>query len=179
MPRLMTSLPSSLGVQCVTGRPLFSGGSHATARIAATCSAVNLPGQPGRGKSLNTSPMAARKPARPSMHSISTNLSKALAQRRRHMATVWRSHSKSSAMSSLFHRSKPSKIISARCANPCGHWRDRESVRRTSCCRSVMIIFVAFPGMTEPSASLVTCATRIRCQIPAILGRPFQPGCSR
>src|SRR3954454_19793943 len=81
-------------------------------------------------------------------------------------------------MSSFFHRSKPSKIISARWAKPCGHWRERESVRRTSCCRSVMIIFVAFPGMAGPSTSLVIYVTQIRCQIPVILGSPFQPGCT-
>ena len=40
MPRWMASATSSRGVQCVTGRPPSPGGSHATAMICASCSAV-------------------------------------------------------------------------------------------------------------------------------------------
>ena len=58
-------------VQWVMGRPDFSGGSQATARIRVTCSGVNLPGAPGRGSSLRTASMARRKSARDSQHSMS------------------------------------------------------------------------------------------------------------
>ena len=58
MLRLTTSSANSLGVQCVTGRPLASGSSQATAKICVTCSAVNLPGEPLRGRLLSSSVMA-------------------------------------------------------------------------------------------------------------------------
>ena len=51
MPRWITSSVSSWAVQWVMGRPDFSGGSQATAKIWVTCSGVNLPGAPGRGSS--------------------------------------------------------------------------------------------------------------------------------
>lgn len=57
MPRFTASSASSRGVQCVTGRPDFSGGSLATARICAICSVVNLPPQPARGRSPSTRPI--------------------------------------------------------------------------------------------------------------------------
>ena len=56
--RCWTSSASSRGVQCVTGRSLSSGGSQATARIWVICSGVNLPGQPGRGRSRRSSSIA-------------------------------------------------------------------------------------------------------------------------
>jgi hypothetical protein len=76
MPRLMTSSASSRDVQCVTGRPDFSGGSQATARISAIWSAVNVPPHPARGKSLNTSSIASRKAAGLSAHSMTVKRSK-------------------------------------------------------------------------------------------------------
>jgi hypothetical protein len=42
IPRCITSSASSLGVQWVTGRPLSSGTSQATAMICASCSAVTF-----------------------------------------------------------------------------------------------------------------------------------------
>src|SRR4051794_8014696 len=68
MPRWITSAVSSWTVQWVMGRPDFSGGSQATARIWVTCSGVNLAGAPGRGSSLRTASMARRKSARDSQH---------------------------------------------------------------------------------------------------------------
>ena len=73
MPRRMTSSVSSRGVQCVTGRPDFSGGSQATAKICAIGSAVNLPPQPARGKSPSTRPIASRKAGGFSTHSMTVN----------------------------------------------------------------------------------------------------------
>ena len=45
IPRLTTSSVSSLTVQWVMGRPDFSGGSQARAKIWVTCSGVNLAGR--------------------------------------------------------------------------------------------------------------------------------------
>ena len=89
MPRWITSSVSSWAVQWVIGRPDFSGGSQATARIWVTCSGVNLPGAPGRGSSLRTASMARRKSARDSQHSMSMSRFHASAQRRRQRPT-WR-----------------------------------------------------------------------------------------
>src|SRR5262249_12732774 len=58
MPRRLASAASSLGVQCVTGRPESSGGSQASARICVTCSAENFGTAPGRGASERTSTTA-------------------------------------------------------------------------------------------------------------------------
>lgn len=88
MPRLSTSSVSSRDVQCVTGRSEFSGGSQATARIDAICSAVNLPPQPARGKSPSTCPIASRRAGGFSVHSITTNCGKAFRQRRRQVPTL-------------------------------------------------------------------------------------------
>ena len=52
------------------GRPDFSGGSQATAKIWAICSGVNLPGAPGRGSSLRTFSTARRNAAWVWEHSI-------------------------------------------------------------------------------------------------------------
>ena len=73
MPRFTASPASSRGVQCVAGRPDFSGGSQATAKIWAICSAVNLPPQPARGKSPSTCPIASRKAGGFSTHSTTVN----------------------------------------------------------------------------------------------------------
>ena len=73
MPRSTASSANSRGVQCVAGRPDFSGGSQATARICAIGSAVNLPPQPARGKSPSTRPIASRKAGGFSAHSMTVN----------------------------------------------------------------------------------------------------------
>jgi hypothetical protein len=72
MLRFFTSSASSRGVQCVTGRPHFSGGAQATAMIWATCSAENLPAHPRRGEALKSRSMARGKAAGFSPHSTST-----------------------------------------------------------------------------------------------------------
>ena len=89
IPRLTTSSVSSLTVQWVMGRPDFSGGSQARAKIWVTCSGENSAGAPGRGSSLRTASMARRKTAWDSQHSRSTSRFQALAQRRRQRPT-WR-----------------------------------------------------------------------------------------
>ncbi len=91
MPRWTTSSASSRGVQCGTGRPDWSGGSQATARIRAIGSAVNLPPHPARGKSPSTSSTASRNAEGFSTHSITTNRSNAFFQRFRQMPTPCRS----------------------------------------------------------------------------------------
>ena len=53
MPRLTASRASSLWLQLLSGRSLFSGGSQASAMIAQTCSGVNVAGAPARGASTN------------------------------------------------------------------------------------------------------------------------------
>ena len=73
MPRSTASPASSRGVQCVTGRPDFSGGSQATAKICAIGSAVNLPPQPARGKSPSTPATASRNAGGFSTHSTTVN----------------------------------------------------------------------------------------------------------
>ena len=92
MPRRMTSSVSSRDVQCVTGRLDFSGGSQATARICAICSAANVPPHPARGKSPSTSPMASRNAGGFSTHSMTVNWWKAFCHRRRQMPMPCRSH---------------------------------------------------------------------------------------
>ena len=102
MPRLTTSSASSWAVQWVMGRPDFSGGSQATARIWVTCSGVNLPGAPGRGSSredLLRWPVA--RAAWVSRHSMSMRRSQALAQRRRQRPTWRRDRPTLSAMSAI------------------------------------------------------------------------------
>src|SRR4051794_21651582 len=59
------------------GRPDFSGGSQARAISWVSCSAVNLPGQPGRGSSLSSSSMALRRAGGSSEHSMRMRLEKA------------------------------------------------------------------------------------------------------
>ncbi len=67
MPRWTTSSASSRGLQCVTGRPLCSGSSHATAMLWMTCSAVNLVRHPGEGhrKASPTATESHPGPSRP------------------------------------------------------------------------------------------------------------------
>lgn len=55
IPCLIASSANSLFVQWVIGRPYCSGFSHASAIIWHSCSGVNLPGAPHRGKSCNLS----------------------------------------------------------------------------------------------------------------------------
>jgi hypothetical protein len=85
LPRFCTSSANSGGVQGVTGRPLSWGGSQATARIWVTCSAVNLAGQPRRGKSLSSPVMALGKAESFAQHSMRISRWQAAAQRRRQM----------------------------------------------------------------------------------------------
>src|SRR5208337_2183286 len=72
------------------GRPDFSGGSQATAKIWTICSGVNLPGGPDRGSSRRTCSMARRKAAWLSRHSMRMSRSQASAQRRRQRLTCRR-----------------------------------------------------------------------------------------
>lgn len=150
MPRLITSSVSSRGVQCVTGRPEFSGGSHATARIWAICSAVNVPPQPARGKSPRASAIAPRRAAGFSTHSITTSRGKACCHRRRQAPTPCRSQPSRAAIPSFLTPANASKMISARWANPCGHDRAQTIDWSTACCRSVITTLAAIPGMTSP-----------------------------
>ena len=55
MPRLTACRATSLWLHWLMGRPLSFGSSQASARIAQTCSGVNLPGAPQRGASLKRS----------------------------------------------------------------------------------------------------------------------------
>ena len=128
MPRWITSSVSSWAVQWVIGRPDFSGGSQATAKIWVTCSGVNLPGAPGRGSSPRTASMARRKTARDSQHSMSMSRFHALAQRRRQRPT-WRCvRPTRSAISSLSRPSKARTMIAARCRSREGAVTEREKV---------------------------------------------------
>jgi len=147
MPRLITSSASSLGVQCVTGRPHCSGGSQATTRICVICSGVKVGVTPGRGSSDNVSITAARNSARDSQHSMTVNRSHTCCHRRRHRPTWCRPRPTSAAISSLLQPSKAKRMIRARCATPCEHVELRASVRNNSCCRSVITTFRAVPGM--------------------------------
>ena len=154
MPRCWTSSANSVGVQCVTERPLSAGGSQATASSWAICSAVNLPGHPGRGKSLNNSSRARGKAAAFSQHSIRTRRWNAAAQRRRQMPTACRSQPRWSAIAWLSQPPNASKIMWARWARACGQVLERVRVCRTSCWRSVIMTLAALPGMARTSPSV-------------------------
>jgi hypothetical protein len=114
MPRRMTSSANSLAVQWVIGRPDFSGGSQATARMATICSGGNLPGGPGRGSSPRTCSMARRKAAWLWVHSIRMSRSQALAQRRRQVLTCGRDSPTSVAISPLPCLAKAKRMMAAR-----------------------------------------------------------------
>ena len=133
MPRSITSSVSSRDVQCVTGRSDCSGGSQATARIRAICSAVNLPPHPARGKSPSTSPMASRNAGGFSTHSMTVNCGKARCHRRRQMPMPCRSHPSLSAISPLLKPSNARRMISARWANPCGQDREKAIACSAAC----------------------------------------------
>ena len=53
MPRLTASRASSLWLQWLSGNSLSSGCSQVIATIEQICSGVNVPGDPGRGASVN------------------------------------------------------------------------------------------------------------------------------
>src|SRR5512135_476867 len=73
--------------------------------------------------------------------------SQALAQRRRQRPTWRRDRPTWSAISGLLKSSKAQRMMEARCRNCDEAVGALETVRRMSCCRSVMVILAVLPGM--------------------------------
>jgi hypothetical protein len=88
MPRLLTSSANSRGLQWLTGRPLCSGDSQATAISWQICSAVYVAGRPARGSSAKTSSIAVRNSFAAPSRSIPPSWATACFQRPRHNRTV-------------------------------------------------------------------------------------------
>src|ERR1700694_3688365 len=75
--------------------------------------------------------------------------SQALAQRRRQRPTWRRDRPTWSAISGLLKPSKAQRMMEARCRNCDEAVGALETVRRMSCCRSVMMILAVLPGMVR------------------------------
>src|SRR6266545_3611379 len=75
--------------------------------------------------------------------------SQALAQRRRQRPTWRRDRPTWSAISGLLKPSKAQRMMEARCRNCDEAVGALETVRRMSCCRSVMVILAVLPGMVR------------------------------
>src|SRR3954463_14967604 len=144
--RLTTSSRDSRCVQRVIGRPDNLGDSHATAKIRATWSAVNLPGDPGRGASERTSRTASRS-RRGSVHSQAQSASQASRHRCRQIPTCCRLSPTSTAICSFKSPSNPSTRIDARWTIPFASVRDRLSSCRIANCFSVTLTLAAVPGI--------------------------------
>ena len=126
--RLTASSASSVGVQCVTGRPDASGGSQEMATISQICSAVKVAGVPLRGSSESTSSISRRNSLSVILPSATASRSADSAHRLRQRRGVWTCTPKSSAISWLRKSSLAISTILLRKTIHCGLW-----ARRTIC----------------------------------------------
>ena len=126
--RLTASSASSLGVQCVTGRPDSSGGSHDIATIWQICSAVKVAGVPLLGWSESTSSISWRNSLSVILPSATASRSADSAHRLRQRRGVWTCTPKSSAIRWLRKPSSAIRMILLRRTIHCGLW-----ARRTNC----------------------------------------------
>jgi len=126
--RLTASSASSVGVQCVIGRPDSSGGSHDMATIWQICSAVKVAGVPLRGWSESTSSINRRNSFSVILPSATASLSVDSVHRLRQRRGVWTCTPKSSAIAWLRNLLSAIRMILLRRTIHCGLW-----ARRTIC----------------------------------------------